>query len=63
MAAFMAKNGCCSILNITLPAWSAKNMLVTYMGKDIILPGGCPMNKKGSLFWQNKFEQEFNECM
>jgi len=42
---------------------SSKKMVVTYLGTDFILPGGCPKLQTGGISEQQKRERAFKECM
>ena len=53
MAAILANNGVAN----------SKKLVVTYLGTDFILPGGCPVLKTGGLSEQQRRERAFNECM
>ena len=41
----------------------SKKMVVTYLGTDHILPGGCPVHIKGGFSGQQERERIFNDCM
>merc|ERR1712076_90058 len=53
MAAILANNGVAN----------SKKLVVTYLGTDFILPGGCPVLKTGGLSEQQKRQRTFNQCM
>ena len=57
-----------AILLVTTGGVNSKKMIVTYLGTDFILPGGCPPPKCDSTLRDCRKEhiereKKFNQCM